>query len=168
MADESVVDRLTAALDRAAIPYTRRRHEPVYTSAEAAKVRGTSLHSGAKALIVKTEDEFVMAVTPADLDLDSAALRKLLATRRLRFASRDELLELTGLTPGSVPPFGSLFGLRTICDRALAENPSVNFNAGSHCESLQMAYDDYAAFESPQIAFISKPVRPPGGSESAA
>lgn len=154
---------MTLALDRAGISYRRMQHEPVYTSAQAAEVRGTTLHSGAKALIVKAEDDFVMAITPADLALDNNALRKLLGTKRLRFANRDELLKLTDLTPGSIPPFGSLFGLKTICDERLAENETINFNAGSHSESLQLAYRDYVAFEKPEIVAISKPADPPGG-----
>jgi Ala-tRNA(Pro) deacylase len=158
--EASVIERLTAALEGAGISYRRMQHEPVYTSAQAAAVRGTSLHSGAKALIVKHEDEFVMVITPADLALDNNALRKLLGTKRMRFANRDELLELTGLTPGSIPPFGSLFGLRTICDQRLADNETINFNAGSHSESIQLSYDAYVAFESPQIASISKPQEP--------
>ncbi len=152
-----VLGKLVAALDDAGVTYKRMQHEPVYTSAQAAAVRGTSLRSGAKALIVKTQDGFVMVVTPADLSLDSKALRKLLRSKRLRFANRDELLELTGLTPGSIPPFGSLFGLKTICDERLCENEQINFNAGSHGESIKMSYEGYVTFESPHIARVAKP-----------
>lgn len=151
-----VVARLTAALEAAEIGFQRTRHAPVYTSAEAAAVRGVALHSGAKALIVKGEDTFVMAVLPADRSLDSAALRAILATKRLRFATKEEVFEITGLTPGSIPPFGSLFGLSTFCDDHLAENDRINFNAGSHTDSIQMTYADYIAFESPRMAAVSK------------
>src|SRR5262245_46564492 len=114
MAD--VLERLSTSLDARGILYQKSLHAPVYTSAEAAAIRGVSLHSGAKALILKGGETFLMAVLPADLSLDSAALREALATRRTRFADKDEVLQITGLTPGSIPPFGSIFGLQTYCD----------------------------------------------------
>ncbi len=153
---DSVLSRLAASLGAAGIAFTRTRHRPVYTSAEAAEVRGASLHSGAKALIVKGGEDFLMVVIPADLSLDSHAFRSLLGTKKLRFASKEEVLELTGLTPGSIPPFGSLFKLATYCDERLAENERINFNAGDHCVSIQMSYADYVAYESPRIAKVAK------------
>ncbi len=154
--DSEVFPRLLAALEQAGVSVTQSHHKPVYTSAEAAEVRGVSLHSGAKALIVKGPEDFLMCVLPADLSLDSNTLRKLLKWKRMRFASKEEIQSLTGLTPGSIPPFGSLFGLPTICDERLAENERINFNAGSHTDSIQMTYDAYIIYESPRIARIAK------------
>lgn len=159
-ADSDVFKRLLAALNEKGTPFVHTHHKPVYTSAEAAAARGTSLHSGAKALIVKGGEEFVMAVLPADMSLDSHALRKYLGCKRLRFATGDEVLSLTGLTPGSIPPFGSLLGLPTICDERLSDNERINFNAGSHTESIQMTYRAYLACESPRIAGIAQSIDP--------
>ena len=151
-----IFERLTAKLRDAGVEFQHTHHDPVYTSAEAAEVRGSTLHSGAKALIVKGGDDFLMVVMPADLSLDSNTLRKHLHVRRLRFATKEEVLSITGLTPGSIPPLGSLFGLPTLCDERLAENDSINFNAGSHTESLQISYADYVGCESPEIAKVAK------------
>ena len=70
---------------------------------------------------------------------------------RLRFATPEEVLELTGLTPGSIPPFGSLFGLHTHCDERLGENEVINFNAGDHGISVSMRYADYVLVEKPEL-----------------
>ena len=153
--DPPVHDRLLATLRAAGVPFTQMHHAPVYTSAEAARVRGTTLHSGAKALILKGNHGFVMAVIPADLPLDSRALRKHLKSKRLRFATKEEVLEMTGLTPGSIPPFGGFFNLATVCDNRLAENEMINFNAASHSDSIQMSYADYIAYEKPALAAIT-------------
>ncbi len=155
-----VLTRLRQAFERAGIRFVHTRHEAVYTSAEAAQVRGVSLHSGAKALILKVGDSFAMAVMPADLSLDSVVFRKHLSARRMRFATKEEVLELTGLTPGSIPPFGSLFGLKTFCDERLGDSERINFNAGSHTDSFQLAYEDYIAYESPEMARLAKPNPP--------
>jgi Ala-tRNA(Pro) deacylase len=132
------------------------RHEPVYTSEEAARVRGTPLASGAKALIVKGEEGFVMFVVPADRRLDSHAVRRTKGWKKMRFATREEVLELTGLTPGSIPPFGSLFNLPTHCDERLGENDVINFNAGDHGISVSMRYADYIKVEKPELGMFAE------------
>lgn len=147
----NVFDRVDELLRRHGVAFDVLRHEPVYTSRQAAEVRGTSLASGAKALVCKGDDEFVMFVMPADLKLDSRAVRRSRRWRKLRFADRDEVLRLTGLEPGSIPPFGSLFGLPTLCDSRLGENSTINFNAGDHCVSVSMSYADYIRIESPEL-----------------
>ena len=154
--ETDVFRRLLAALEKANIEFSHTHHQAVFTSSDAAAARGTSLHSGAKALIIKGGEIFCMAILPADMSLHSNALRKLLGCKRLRFATKEEVFAMTGLIPGSIPPFGSLFDLETICDVHLAENNRINFNAGSHTESLQMTYEAYLAFESPQVAAIAK------------
>src|SRR5690242_20474472 len=115
-----VFDRLCQFLDGKAIRYDVLRHAPVFTSEEAAAIRGTPLASGAKALICKADDNFVMIVLPADRKLASKSVRKSEGVKSLRFASREEVERMTGLAPGSIPPFGSLFGLQTWCDERLS------------------------------------------------
>ncbi|MCK5525537.1 MAG: hypothetical protein KAJ05_00195, partial [Candidatus Latescibacteria bacterium] len=72
--------------------------------------------------------------------------------KHLRFATPEEVETLTGLTIGSIPPFGSLFGMRTFCDPLLGENEKINFNAGEHTVSIRMRYVDYIAVERPALA----------------
>ena len=147
----TVLERVRQLLDQRSVTYDLLEHAPVYTSEEAAAVRGTSLSSGAKALICKVDDRLAMFVLPADRKLDSKQVRKSLEAKSLRFATRDEVLERTTLTPGSIPPFGQLFGLATYCDRRLADEPRINFNAGDHAVSISMTLDDYLAVEQPQL-----------------
>ena len=147
----SVFERVECLLKQHGIAFQVLRHEPVFTSEEAARVRGTPLASGAKALIVKGEEGFVMFVVPADRKLDSHAVRRAKGWKKMRFATREEVLELTGLTPGSIPPFGSLFGLPTHCDERLGENEVINFNAGDHGISVSMRYADYVPVEKPEL-----------------
>ena len=127
------------------------RHQPVFTSEEAAAVRGVPLSTGAKALICKVDARFVMFVIPADRKLDSKRIRQSLGIRALRFATADELRELTSLVPGAVPPFGSLFGLPTHCDARLAENERINFNAGDNSISVSLQCTDYLQVEKPGL-----------------
>jgi Ala-tRNA(Pro) deacylase len=151
----SVFERLVTVLDEQSAQYRVLRHEAVYTSEEAARARGTTLASGAKALICKAGDRFLMFVLPADRRLANKRARKTAGARNLAFANRDQVLELTGLTPGSIPPFGSLFGLTTWCDARLADQGTINFNAGDHTISLSMPYAEYERVERPRIGAFS-------------
>jgi Ala-tRNA(Pro) deacylase len=148
---QSVFERVEELLKRHDVAFDVLHHEPVYTSQQAAEVRGTPLASGAKALVCKGDDRFVMFVLPADRKLANKAIRGALGWRKLRFATPEEVLTLTGLTPGSIPPFGSLFDLPTYCDARLGENEKINFNAGDHSISVSMPYAEYVRVEDPML-----------------
>ena len=151
----TVFDRIIALLDSKCVAYRVSRHEPVFTSEEAARARGAPLSSGAKALICKAASEFVMFVMPGNRRLDSKLVRKAFNLRSLRFATREDVEQLTTLLPGSIPPFGSLFGLATFCDEELAGQATINFNAGDHAISVAMAFADYVAAEAPKLGRFS-------------
>ena len=158
MPDSTVSDRLANFLTEKSIPFEVLEHEPVYTSEQAAEVRGVSLSSGAKALICKINGGYVLFVIPGDRRLATKHVRKELGFKKFRFANEDELLELSGLTPGAIPPFGSLWSIQTICDLALAEEEKINFNAGDHCISFSMSFKDYQTAENPRMAGLSETV----------
>ena len=152
----TVFERLTALLDSRGTIYEVSRHAPVFTSEEAARVRGAQLASGAKALICKAGENFVLFVMPADRRLDSKLARRALGVRGMRFATREEVEELTTLLPGSIPPFGQLFGFKTYCDENLTAQTRINFNAGDHSISVNMACTDYLAVEQPAMGHYSE------------
>ena len=147
----TVLARIEQLLQAQQIDYKMLHHSPVKTSAEAAAVRGVPLASGAKALICKCDREMVMFVMPADRRLSGKSIRRQAGYKKLRFASAEEVWDLTSLKPGSIPPFGSLFDITTICDPVLGANTRINFNAGEHAVSISMQYEDYVAVESPQM-----------------
>jgi Ala-tRNA(Pro) deacylase len=127
----------------------------VTTSAEAAAVRGAELRSGAKAMLVKTKSGFVLAVLAAERKVDWKLLAPLVGDKGARFATDEELRQATGLSKGAVPPLGRLFGLRTVYDRSLLEVEAVNFNAGTHTESVTMAREDLVRIGGGEVAAFS-------------
>ncbi|MEM5878483.1 MAG: YbaK/EbsC family protein, partial [Candidatus Aenigmatarchaeota archaeon] len=87
---------------------------------------------------------------------DSSKIKKLFKTKNFRFADDDELLKLTGCKKGAVPPFGLLFGLKTIVDEKLLEQKEINFNAGANDKSIKMNTEDYVKILKPKIEKISQ------------
>ena len=80
----------------------------------------------------------------AALKLDSGAIKRHFGVKSSRFASREELDELTGLVPGSVPPFGRpLLPFDLYADESVVANERIAFNAGSLTDSLILATSDW-------------------------
>ena len=99
---------------------------------------------GGKALLVKTGEQFRLFVLSAVLKLDSAAVKERFGVKRTRFATPDELMDLTGLAPGSVPPFGRpILPFDIFVDVSITKNPRIAFNAGSLTDSIVMPVADY-------------------------
>jgi len=150
-----VHERLVQHLVAAGVAFRQLRHEPTPTSADAARARGEPIGCGAKALLLKTDEQFRLFVLPADRRLDSARVKQALGLARLRFASKEELLALTGLVPGAVPPFGRpILPFELLADPGVgATYPHVAFNAGSLTDSVIMAAADWER--------VARPVRLP-------
>jgi len=130
-------------LDQNGIIYQVAEHKPVYTSEQAAKVRGAELKTGVKALVLRTEEgSFIMGLVAADRRIDLKKLAKIVKTKKLRLASPQEVLKITECEVGSVHPFGNLHRLPTYLDSSILENDMVNFNVGLHTVSIEMKAKD--------------------------
>jgi Ala-tRNA(Pro) deacylase len=152
---DDVHARLLALLRAEGVDFELTQHDAVTTSAHAAAVRGAELRSGAKAMLVKGKTGLVLAVLAADRKVDWKRLAPLVGGKGARFANDEELAEATGLSKGAVPPFGLLFGLRTIYDTSLLDVETVNFNAGTHTDSIAMPGADLIRIGGGELADFS-------------
>ena len=130
------------------------------TSEEAAQVRGVPLASGAKAMLVVDSKHamFILAVMSAARLFDWKLLKSLTGSKSLRFATEEEVKSTTKCIPGAVPPFGSLFQVKTWVDQSLLDQgPTINFNAGLRTRSVSMSVSDFLRLETPNIVNFTKP-----------
>ena len=120
-------------------------------------MRGEPIEIGGKALLIKVDDDFRLFVLSAALRADSQAIRERLGARRSRFATPEELLERTGLVPGSVPPFGRpILPFDLYVDESITRNDRIAFNAGSLTVSFCLAAARDLHLAAPQIFRFSK------------
>ncbi len=139
------------------IDFREVHHEPTKTSEESAQARGEDLSTGGKALVLKVDKSFKLFVISASKRLDSSAVKKHFNAKKLRFASKEELLELTGLEPGSVPPFGApIMDLDLYADHSIANNTNIAFNAGSLTDSIIMSVQYYLKLAKPTLFKFSQ------------
>jgi Ala-tRNA(Pro) deacylase len=148
----NILASIRELLTRSGVRFREVEHPPTYTSEESARARGEELGVGAKALLMRTDDTLRLFVLPADRKLDSAAVKRTLGVKRLRFATPEELAEQTGLVPGSVPPFGPpILPFELFADSAVGQcQDKVAFNAGSLTVSMILSAADWEAVARPQ------------------
>lgn len=140
---QATVYRIRKILQENKIDFEIYDHEPVYTSEQAARVRGVDVKTGVKALVLKTyESRFILALVRADKRADLEKIAELEGTKNVRLASPQEVFRETGCEIGSVPPFGHKTELKTYLDRDILENDFVNFNCGLHTKSVSMKAED--------------------------
>lgn len=157
-ADGRVAQRLRVLLDESGIAYRRIDHPPTLTSEDSARLRGEPLAIGGKALLLKVGDEFALFVLSAARKLDNAAIRDALVVRKARFATREELREMTGLVPGCVPPFGEpVLPFPLYADPSILEQPRIAFNAGLLTRSFVLDIGDWIAIAQPRTLRFAAP-----------
>jgi Ala-tRNA(Pro) deacylase len=139
-------------LKKSSTEYEIIEHAAVYTSEEAARIRGVDMKSGVKSLILKSDSEnYLMTLVPGDKRVDLKKLAKILGAKRVSLAQPSEVLKITGCTIGSVHPFGNVHHLRTWMDRRILTNERVEFNAGLHTVSIRMKSHDLMNIVKPHV-----------------
>jgi Ala-tRNA(Pro) deacylase len=156
-----VHDRIRTLLREAGLEFRELSHAPTRTSEESAAVRGEPLEIGGKALLLKVDERFELFVLSAARSLDSKSARRAVGARKSRFATPEELLELTGLVPGSVPPFGRpILPFVLNADRSVLANDRIAFNAGSLTDSIIMSTHDWTTLARPRVLDFTRPLSP--------
>ncbi len=152
-----IVAAIRSLLDEHGITYTFLEHASGKTSEEMCAIRGDfSLSEGAKALIVALDNGFAQIVVPGDKKFSSSKLRKIAETKEVRFATEEELAEITdGVLPGAVPPFGNLFNIPVYADTRIFDNKRIVFNCGERTASIAMNPEDYRTVVRPIVADIA-------------
>ena len=120
-------------------------HRHSHSSVETARLAGIPGERLAKSVVLEDDDGFVMAVLPSTHHVRLGSLSKVL-NRRMRLASEDELPSLfTDCELGAIPALGLAYGMRTVLDDRLAEQPEVYFESGDHEKLIHMKRSDFLA-----------------------
>ncbi len=151
----TVFEQIRKLLEENHIAYHLSEHEKVRTSAQAAAVRGGDAKTGAKAMVAKANDTFILCVLPGNCFIDWKKVKSYLGVKRIRLATEEEAENLTHVEMGSVPPFGNVLGLATYMDPKVLENEWINFNPGSRVHTIQMRSSDLVKLVEPVMVSIT-------------
>lgn len=148
--------KLRAFLDNQHVKYVTITHSTAYTAQEiaaAAHIPGKEL---AKTVIVRLDGKNAMAVLPASHHIVLDRLKEATGSNTVELASEKEFKRLfPECEIGAMPPFGNLYGMEVLVADSLAEDTQIAFNAGSHSELIQMAYEDFERLVQPRVLAFS-------------
>jgi len=109
-------------------------------SAQAAHVPGSRL---AKSVILEDEQGYLMVVLPSTRQVNMQELHRQL-NRNLVLATENELGGLfADCEIGALPPIGSAYGVETVVDDTLAEQPDIFFEAGDHEQLIHVSAETF-------------------------
>ena len=144
--------RLKAFLASQRVSHEVHKHPVAYTAQEIAAAQHLSGRQLAKCVVVKTDRGCVLAVLRAVDLIDLKRLKALLNTKRLTIANERDIKSLfPDIEIGAMPVFGQLYDVPVVMDRALGESETIACNAGTHTETMSVAYRDVERLVNPKI-----------------
>lgn len=149
-------ERLEQLLRDAGVKYEFQRHPAAFTAQEVAAAEHVPGRMLAKVVIVVADDALAMAVVPAPSKVDMEKVRAVMGAAEARVAREGEFAEaFPDCDVGSMPVFGNLYGVPVLVDRALAHNPTIVSQAGSHTETVSLDYADFVRIVDPTVTDLT-------------
>jgi Ala-tRNA(Pro) deacylase len=140
-------------------------HPPVFTVEEAQKVHGDVPGGHCKNLFLKDEKGaiwLIVCLEDARIDLKAAPAK--IGSKRLTFGKPELLMEILGVEPGSVTPFGLINDTanrtNVILDAAMMQHELLNYHPLANTASTTITPDGLLAFirscgHEPRIVAVS-------------
>lgn len=137
-------------LDREGIAYELYEHDAVLTVEEAHAAGIPHRELGAKNLFLRDDKHraHYLVCLPDEKVVSLREIRDALGSRRLSFASEQDLAKMLGLAPGSVTPLGALNDaegrVEVVLDRDLVEAGQVTVHPCDNTATVLVGVDDLA------------------------
>jgi Ala-tRNA(Pro) deacylase len=144
----TIAPKLRHYLDALELDYELMEHSPTKSAIQNALVCQIPPERIAKAVLIDTSDDYVLAVLPSDCRIELGELKNLLGAKP-RLAREDEVASIfDDCAVGAVPPLGFTYGIRMIVDDSLENEPDVYFEAGDHQSLVHMDQAEFARMTS--------------------
>ena len=148
--------RVIEFLDKSGVNYEVTEHKPAFTAQRMAAVEHEAGKYIAKPVIIKADGKYMMCVLSASYKIDLQALKGQLASKAVELAQEKEIGTIfPDCELGAEPPFGNLYNLPTIMEKALEPDEKILFQAGTHEKAIRMSMADYKKLAAPKILSFS-------------
>lgn len=153
--------RLIAFLDENDVSYRLIDHPEEGRTELVSPMRGNELSQAAKCIVLivkigKKITRYILAVIPGDTMVDFQAVKSMLGSTYVSFASPDIAERLAGSVAGTILPFAFNDELELLVDPSLLENDEIYFNAARLDRSMVLGTRDYIAVAKPRLGHIAK------------
>lgn len=122
-------------------------HRQVFTAHDLAMTLHLQHSEIAKSLLMKADNNFVLAVLPADKNLDMKKLAKLVKAKKISMPKEKVMTEKFRVKPGALPAFGGLYKLPVFVDKLVLKQKKILLSPGSFVDSILMNPKDYVSLE---------------------
>ena len=145
------------------VAYEVLQHPEAVTAQRIAQAEHVKGRHHAKVVMVKSGDQHLMMVLPADHQIDLEKVEKAIG-KTVSLGKEQEFKTLfSDCAIGAMPPFGNLYGLPTYVEQSLAEQDYIVFEAGTHTEAIKMSYRDYEKIVKPKVNDLAIKLQPMKG-----
>lgn len=140
----TIAPKLHQYLDAQHAEYELVEHPPTQSALQNANVCHIPAGCMAKAVLLDTPEDYLLAVLPSNRRIELAELRSELG-QKPHLAGEEEVARVfDDCAFGAVPPLGAGYRVATIIDDSLLNQPEVYFEAGDHASLVHM---DQAEFK---------------------
>lgn len=145
------------------VDYEILHHPEAVTAQRIAQAEHVKGRHHAKIVMVKSGEQHLMTVLPADHQIDLKKLKKAIG----KAVSLDSEQDFKPLFPdcavGAMPPFGNLYGVPTYVDKSLSQEEYIVFEAGTHTDAIKLSYRDYEKIAKPRVEDFAIKIQPMKG-----
>jgi Ala-tRNA(Pro) deacylase len=143
-----IAQTLKKYLTKKRVKYDVIAHELTKSSmrtAEACHIPGDRL---AKAVLLRDEMGYAIAVLPASRHIRLSDLKRQFGDD-VRLASEPEIAELfQDCARGAIPALGECYGLDTVIDASIEDQPEIYIEGGDHATLVHMSREQFAGLTS--------------------
>jgi Cys-tRNA(Pro) deacylase len=126
------------------IPHRVFQHEkPLLSFEQAAEERNQRPEQIVRSILFQLKPgEFVMVLVAGREQVDWRKLRRLVGRSRVRMATEEEVLEVTGFRVGTVSPFGMKNAVKVLIDESVLKEEEVSLGSGVRQTAIIMKSED--------------------------
>jgi Ala-tRNA(Pro) deacylase len=148
----SISTKLRDYLDQNGVAYEHHVHPTTFTARDTAASIHVPDREMAKSVVIHADGALLLAVIPSNERVALDHLKFITRAENIRLATETEFQDaFPSCELGAMPPFGILFGIATYCDTLLEEGDHIEFNAGTHDDTIRMAFADFKRLARPTM-----------------
>jgi len=162
----AISKKILKYLDDNKYKYEIIEHKTTFTAWDTAQTEKIKPQEVAKALVMKTDNDYALALIPANRNLDKQKLLKIINGARKKVGAKNykkidfakEVWMKKNLTGkvGATPPFRKILGIDIYIDNLLAKNKKIYLGTGEYIFSIRANTSQYLKIEQPVKGVFSK------------
>ena len=162
----TISKKVTGYLDKNKYKYELIDHKTTYTAWDTAQTEKVKPQEVAKALVMKVDNDYVLALISSNRNLDKQKLLKTINAgqkktgernyKKIDFAKEAWMKKSLPGKVGATPPFRELLKLDLFADSLLLKGKKIYLGSGEYTNSIRINTSQYLKLEKPVKGSFSK------------